>query len=206
MNDTARSRALSRIRQVSFPGSAFASTRHAAIKKELAERLVCPHIPAGAAIYHWYEHSKDEVHVYLCHFSFDEVKPGMDIPVDWDIRLRSNVDERVIAPIGLELSIGNSEPLKPGFWQTATYTRGEHSETVEADSVKPINIDKMAIAPPGEFRESAPVEDKFKTEYGWVEVGQYRTLQEAIEGAKKAVADQEKEKTWRDRAIEDPML
>jgi hypothetical protein len=172
MSEMARSRALSRIRQVSFPGSAFASTRHAALKKELAERLVCPHIPAGAAIYHWYEHSKDEVHVYLCHFSFDEVKPGMDIPVDWDIRLRSNVDERVIAPIGLELN--------------------------------PPTLDKMASGTPGEFRESAPVEDKFKTEYGWVEVGQYRTLQEAIEGAKKAVAEREKtepakEETWHDR-------
>jgi hypothetical protein len=133
--------ALSRIRQASFPGSAFGSTRHAALKKELAERLVCPHIPAGAAIYHWYEHSKDEVHVYLCHFSFDEVKPGMDIPVDPDVRLK---------PMGSE----------------------------------------------------------------WVEVARYRTAQEAIEGAKKAVADREKAgseepakvKTWRDRAMEDPML
>jgi hypothetical protein len=123
---------LRRIRQVSFPGSAFASTRHAALKKELAERLVCPHIPAGAAIYHWYEHSKDEVHVYLCHFSFDEVKPGQEIPVDPDVRLRSFTD-------------------------------------------------------------------------GWVEVARYRTPQEAIEGAKKAVADREKVKTWRDRAIEDPL-
>jgi hypothetical protein len=158
MTETARSRSLSRIRQVSFPGSAFGSTRHAALKKELAERLVCPHIPAGAEIYHWYEHSKDEVHVYLCHFSFDEVKPETPIPVDWDIRLRSNADGWVIAPIGLELN--------------------------------PPTLDKMATGTPSDFRESAPVD--FEPKYGWVEVGQYRTPQEAIEEAKKAVADREK--------------
>jgi hypothetical protein len=118
---------LARIRQVSFPGSAFASTRHAALKKELAERLVCPHIPAGAAIYHWYEHSKDEVHVYLCHFSFDEVKPGQEIPVDWDIRLRSNVDERVIAPIGLELN-------PPTLDKMATGTPGDFRESAPVEA------------------------------------------------------------------------